>query len=109
MSECPVLVVIWLLSKQKIALCPVSVNNQASVAANVDVKERAELWSKVHCSRIDSLPMDTGNNSKLYAYIQCSQVSDGIGKCIQPQLHQLYNNKSNIIEIKSKHLYEVKI
>jgi len=35
-------------------------DNQASVAANVDVKERAELWSKVHSSRIDSLPMDPG-------------------------------------------------
>lgn len=33
----------------------------ASVAANIDVKERAELWSKVHCSRVDSLPMDTAH------------------------------------------------
>jgi len=36
------------------------VDNQASVAANVDVKERAELWSKVHSGRTDSLPMDPG-------------------------------------------------
>jgi len=35
-------------------------DNQASVAANVDVTERAELWSKVHSDRIDSLPMDPG-------------------------------------------------
>jgi len=35
-------------------------DKQTSVAANVDVKERAELWSKVHNTRTDSLPMDPG-------------------------------------------------
>jgi len=38
----------------------VSINNKESAAANVDVKERAELWSKGHCNRTDSLPMDSG-------------------------------------------------
>jgi len=39
---------------------PMCINNKASAAVNVDVEERAELWSKLPSSRIDSLPMDTG-------------------------------------------------
>ena len=48
--------------------------NQESAAANVDVKERAELWSTLHCSRTDSLPMDPGKLNRLMFFIYNSMV-----------------------------------
>jgi len=55
----------------------VYVDNQASVAANVDVKERVELW-KVHSSRTDSLPMDPGKY--LNHFCKTCKTCDGANK-----------------------------